>query len=111
MRGRMWDCRTHRRGIATVSNPPIEPKDSSLGTDPEIAVAGLGNRVNRSTWESLFRPPSLVDILRHRPIWIDRICWAGKRREPRHKTEHRKSRKKCPALLFPPIKGDIRISQ
>ena len=47
---------------------PIESDQAGLRTDPEIAIAGLGDRINRPAREPLLGAPLVVDILRHRAV-------------------------------------------
>lgn len=90
----------------------VETNQTGLSADPEIAVVGLGDRVDGSAREPLLRSPSLADVLRHRPVGIDRIGRAGKRRgEPQHESRRRQGRKQDPAFSSSPVKGGIRTSQ
>src|SRR5262249_19103979 len=51
----------------------VEADEAGFGSDPEIPVSGLSNRIYRSVREALLSSPLIVNVLREGPMRIDGV--------------------------------------
>jgi hypothetical protein len=74
----------------------VEPDEPALGAEPDVAVAGLEDRLNRVLRKAVLGSPDLMRVLRDRLVRVERRGAA--RRQEEQETEGRRN----PARGWPP---------
>ena len=69
------DAGRQRGHVATVEDREtyaVEANERTLGAEPQVAVAGLGDRADGVGWQAVLLIPDLVDVLVERFAGVER---------------------------------------